>query len=179
LQETYLGKVKMIYIDPPYNTGMILSTKMTSLTADEYLKRSNQKDESGNRLVANTESNGRFHSDWLMMYPRLKFAPRLMLGTIPTSLRVVAGRHKTLEHGRRLLRARCAGGQSARFDLFVDNIKPDRTPEDLLFQVMLDWGVDLALPIAKQPSKARTCSSWTATHWPPASTRTAASMKPS
>ena len=73
LQETYLNKVKMIYIDPPYNTGndFIYEDDFAENTAD-YLQRSNQKDESGNRLTANPESNGRFHSDWLsMMYPRL------------------------------------------------------------------------------------------------------------
>ena len=80
LQETYLGKVKMIYIDPPYNTGNdFIYEDDFSVTADDFLKRSNQKDESGNRLVANTESNGRFHSDWLsMMYPRLKLASSLL-----------------------------------------------------------------------------------------------------
>ena len=80
LQETYLGKVKMIYIDPPYNTGndFIYEDDFAENT-DEFLKRSNQKDEEGNRLVANTESNGRFHSDWLsMMYPRLKLARNLL-----------------------------------------------------------------------------------------------------
>ncbi len=81
LQETYLGKVKMIYIDPPYNTGndFIYDDDFAEST-DEFLKRSNQKDEEGNRLVANTESNGRFHSDWLsMMYPRLKLARNLLV----------------------------------------------------------------------------------------------------
>ena len=80
LQETYLGKVKMIYIDPPYNTGndFIYEDDFAENT-DEFLLRSNQKDEEGNRLVANTESNGRFHSDWLsMMYPRLKLAKNLL-----------------------------------------------------------------------------------------------------
>lgn len=80
LQETYLGKVKMIYIDPPYNTGndFIYEDDFAENT-DEFLRRSNQKDEEGNRLVANTESNGRFHSDWLsMMYPRLKLARNLL-----------------------------------------------------------------------------------------------------
>ena len=80
LQETYLGKVKMIYIDPPYNTGndFIYEDDFAENT-DEFLLRSNQKDEEGNRLVANTESNGRFHSDWLsMMYPRLKLAKKLL-----------------------------------------------------------------------------------------------------
>jgi len=80
LQETYLGKVKMIYIDPPYNTGNdFIYEDDFAENADEFLRRSNQKDEDGNRLVANTESNGRFHSDWLsMMYPRLKLARNLL-----------------------------------------------------------------------------------------------------
>ncbi|MDD2466653.1 MAG: site-specific DNA-methyltransferase [Desulfobulbus sp.] len=80
LQETYLGKVKMIYIDPPYNTGndFIYEDDFAENT-EGFLKRSNQKDEKGNRLVANTEANGRFHSDWLsMMYPRLKVAKNLL-----------------------------------------------------------------------------------------------------
>ena len=80
LQETYLGKVKIIYIDPPYNTGNdFIYEDDFAENADEFLKRSNQKDEEGNRLVANTEANGRFHSDWLsMMYPRLKLARNLL-----------------------------------------------------------------------------------------------------
>ncbi len=80
LQENYLGKVKMIYIDPPYNTGNdFIYEDDFAENADEFLKRSNQKDEQGNRLVANTDSNGRFHSDWLsMMYPRLKLARNLL-----------------------------------------------------------------------------------------------------
>lgn len=80
LQETYLGKVKMIYIDPPYNTGKDFIYKDNfAENTEEYLKKSNQKDEEGNRLVANTDSNGRFHSDWLsMMYPRLKLARNLL-----------------------------------------------------------------------------------------------------
>lgn len=80
LQETYLGKVKMIYIDPPYNTGndFIYEDDFAENT-DEFLTRSNQKDEAGNRLVANTESNGRFHSDWLsMVYSRLKLSRHLL-----------------------------------------------------------------------------------------------------
>lgn len=80
LQETYLGKVKMIYIDPPYNTGkdFIYSDNFAE-SANEYLKESGQKDEDGNRLVANTDSNGRFHSDWLsMMYSRIKLAHRFL-----------------------------------------------------------------------------------------------------
>lgn len=80
LQETYLSKVKMIYIDPPYNTGSDFVYDDDFSEGDEtYAKRSLQKDESGGRLVANPESNGRFHSDWLsMMYPRLKLARNLL-----------------------------------------------------------------------------------------------------
>lgn len=80
LQESYLGKIKLIYIDPPYNTGndFVYNDDFAEST-EEYLARSGQADEAGNRLVANPESNGRFHSDWLnMMYPRLKLA-RLLL----------------------------------------------------------------------------------------------------
>ena len=80
LQETYLGKVKMIYIDPPYNTGndFIYEDDFAEST-EAYFERSNQKDEVGNRLVANNESNGRFHSDWLsMMYSRLKLARNML-----------------------------------------------------------------------------------------------------
>ncbi|MCK5097686.1 MAG: site-specific DNA-methyltransferase [Desulfobacteraceae bacterium] len=80
LQETYLGKVKMIYIDPPYNTGkdFVYSDKF-SIDKQEYEQESGQRDEEGGRLVANMESNGRFHSDWLsMMYPRLKLARNLL-----------------------------------------------------------------------------------------------------
>ncbi|MGZ4953745.1 MAG: site-specific DNA-methyltransferase [Methylobacter sp.] len=80
LQETYLGKVKMIYIDPPYNTGKeFIYDDDFSEDTQSYFQRSNQKDEAGQRMVANTESNGRFHSDWLsMMYPRLKLARNLL-----------------------------------------------------------------------------------------------------
>lgn len=80
LQETYLNKVKLIYIDPPYNTGNdFIYEDDFAENAEVFLQRSNQKDEQGNRLVANTEANGRFHSDWLtMIYPRLKLARNLM-----------------------------------------------------------------------------------------------------
>lgn len=80
LQETYLGKVKMIYIDPPYNTGNdFVYEDDFKLSAGEYIDNSGQLDEEGNRLVANTESNGRFHTDWLnMIYPRLKLAKDLL-----------------------------------------------------------------------------------------------------
>ena len=80
LQETYLGKVKMIYIDPPYNTGNdFIYEDDFSQSADEYLGNSGQFDEEGNRLVQNPESNGRFHTDWLnMLYPRLRLAKDLL-----------------------------------------------------------------------------------------------------
>lgn len=80
LQESYLGKVKLIYIDPPYNTGNdFVYNDDFAETADEYLLRSGQTDDSGASLVANPESNGRFHSDWLsMLYPRLKLARNLL-----------------------------------------------------------------------------------------------------
>ena len=80
LQETYLGKIKMIYIDPPYNTGNdFVYNDDFAESADEYLANSGQFDEDGNRLVHNTESNGRFHTDWLnMIYPRLKLAKDLL-----------------------------------------------------------------------------------------------------
>ena len=80
LQETYLGKVKMIYIDPPYNTGndFVYEDDFRQDT-DEYIAGSGQLDEQGNRLVQNTESNGRFHTDWLnMLYPRLRIARDLL-----------------------------------------------------------------------------------------------------
>ncbi|ELA09390.1 type III restriction-modification system methyltransferase [Moraxella macacae 0408225] len=80
LQESYLGKIKMIYIDPPYNTGndFIYNDDFAEDT-QEFFERSGQVDEEGNRLIANTESNGRFHSDWLsMMYSRLKLARNLL-----------------------------------------------------------------------------------------------------
>ena len=80
LQETYLGKIKMIYIDPPYNTGSdFVYEDDFAQSADEYLANSGQYDEDGNRMVQNTESNGRFHTDWLnMIYPRLKIAKDLL-----------------------------------------------------------------------------------------------------
>lgn len=80
LQETYLGKIKMIYIDPPYNTGNdFVYEDDFAQSADEYLANSGQFDEDGNRLMQNTESNGRFHTDWLnMIYPRLKLAKDLL-----------------------------------------------------------------------------------------------------
>jgi len=81
LQESYLGKVKLIYIDPPYNTGNdFVYEDDFAETSAEYLARSGQTSQAGDRLVANTEANGRFHSDWLsMMYPRLKLARNLLM----------------------------------------------------------------------------------------------------
>ena len=80
LRENYLGEVKMIYIDPPYNTGndFVYEDDFKQST-EEYIENSGQVDEKGNRLVANAESNGRFHTDWLnMIYPRLKVAKDLL-----------------------------------------------------------------------------------------------------
>lgn len=80
LQDTYLGKIKMIYIDPPYNTGndFVYEDNFAQST-DEYMENSGQFDEEGNRLVKNLDSNGRFHTDWLnMIYPRLKIAKDLL-----------------------------------------------------------------------------------------------------
>lgn len=80
LHETYLGKIKMIYIDPPYNTGndFVYEDDFTQ-SIDEYRENSGQFDDVGNRMVQNIESNGRFHTDWLnMIYPRLKLAKDLL-----------------------------------------------------------------------------------------------------
>ena len=82
LQETYLGKVKCIYVDPPYNrkkgNDLVYRDDFVGNTF-EYLKSSNQKDIEGNKLLANTEGNGRFHSDWLsMMYQRLRVAKNIL-----------------------------------------------------------------------------------------------------
>ena len=80
LLETYLGKVNLIYIDPPYNTGndFIYEDNFTQ-SVEEYLENSGQFDKEGNRLVKNLDSNGRFHTDWLnMLYPRLKVAKDLL-----------------------------------------------------------------------------------------------------
>lgn len=80
LQETYLGKIKMIYIDPPYNTGKdFVYTDKFKQSVDEYMDISGELDEEGNRLFTNSETNGRYHTDWLnMMYPRLRLAKDLL-----------------------------------------------------------------------------------------------------
>lgn len=80
LHETYLGKVKMIYIDPPYNTGndFVYADDFVQ-SMDEYRENSGQFDDGGNRLVKNMDSNGRYHTDWLnMIYPRLKLAKDML-----------------------------------------------------------------------------------------------------
>lgn len=90
LRETYLEKIKLIYIDPPYNTGNDFVYKDDfSQTTESYLAKSGQYDDQGNRLIHNTDSNGRFHTDWLnMMYPRLLLARNLLTedGTIFVSI---------------------------------------------------------------------------------------------
>ena len=80
LQTAYLGSIKMIYIDPPYNTGNdFIYSDDFSENSEEFLQRSGQLDEAGNRLTANTKSNGRFHSDWLsMLYSRLRVSKSLL-----------------------------------------------------------------------------------------------------
>lgn len=80
LQETYLGKIKMIYIDPPYNTGHdFVYSDTFAQSMEEYVSNSGQLDDEGNVLFQNTESSGRFHTDWLnMIYPRLKLAKTLL-----------------------------------------------------------------------------------------------------
>ena len=80
LQETYLGKIKMIYIDPPYNTGNVfVYNDDFAEDAEKYLSNSGQFDVQGNQLVQNTENNGRFHTDWLnMIYSRIKLARDLL-----------------------------------------------------------------------------------------------------
>lgn len=85
LRETYLGKIKMIYIDPPYNTGndSFIYNDCYSMNEDEFLKAGGYYDEDGNRVIdvkENKESNGRFHTDWLnMLYPRLRLARDLLI----------------------------------------------------------------------------------------------------
>ncbi|MBP8884835.1 MAG: site-specific DNA-methyltransferase [Pseudomonas sp.] len=80
LQENYLGKIKLIYIDPPYNTGSdFIYEDRFAQGAQRYLEESLQKDSEGNRLVSNTTANGQFHSDWLsMLYPRIRLAKKLL-----------------------------------------------------------------------------------------------------
>ena len=94
LRETYLGKVKMIYIDPPYNTGHdFVYEDDFATSAEDYLQASKSYDEQGNKLFQNNDSNGRFHSDWLsMMYTRLKIAKDLL--TIDGIMFISIGEHE-------------------------------------------------------------------------------------
>ena len=113
LQETYLEKIDVIYIDPPYNTGnsLVYHNDFFENNNDYLLSMSGQYDENGNLLVCNTENNGRFHTDWLnMMYPRLKIAKNLLkksgilvltiddyeVNTITTVLNEIFGEHNHL-----------------------------------------------------------------------------------
>ena len=100
LQETYLGKIKMIYIDPPYNTGNdFVYNDDFAEDADTYLANSGQFDAEGNRLVQNTESNGRFHTDWLnMIYPRLKLAKDLLADDGAIFVSIDEHEHENLVH---------------------------------------------------------------------------------
>ena len=99
LQENYLGDIDLIYIDPPYNTGQdfIYSDKFSEAEI-EYLQRTNQTDELNNRFVANTETNGRFHSDWLsMIYARLKVAKNLLSPTGAVFISIDDGEQENLK----------------------------------------------------------------------------------
>ena len=97
LQETYLGKIKAIFIDPPYNTGNdFVYEDDFAESAQDYLSHSGQLDDEGNRLFANTESNGRFHTDWLnMIYPRLKLSKDLLTDTICRVQQLIWDLHHT------------------------------------------------------------------------------------
>jgi adenine-specific DNA-methyltransferase len=115
LQESYLGQVKLIYIDPPYNTGSdFVYEDDFAESSGEYLKRSGQRSESGDRLVANTEANGRFHSDWLsMMYPRLKLARNLLAADGAIFVSIDDGEAANLRH----LLDEVFGAQNFRADI--------------------------------------------------------------
>lgn len=160
LQETYLGKIKMIYIDPPYNTGSdLVYNDDFSKSTTEYIASSGYLDENGNRLVENLESNGRYHTDWLnMIYKniceigkeRIRRAGRKIKEDSPLTT-------QDLDIGFRVLKCDTsnmkevyynpAEYEASLFPRLEDNIKEDRTPEDLLFQVMLDLGVLLSSKI--------------------------------
>lgn len=100
LQETYLGKIKLIYIDPPYNTGNdFVYDDDFAISASEYLANSGQFDDYGNQMVQNTESNGRFHTDWLnMLYPRLKIAKNLLTDDGAIFISIDENEVNTLKH---------------------------------------------------------------------------------
>ena len=101
LKETYLHKVKMIYIDPPYNTGNdFVYEDDFAQSSVEYLANSGQFDEQGNRMFTNAESNGRFHTDWLnMIYPRLNVARDLLTGE---GVRVISMGENEVENLRKV-----------------------------------------------------------------------------
>lgn len=98
LKETYLHKVKMIYIDPPYNTGNdFVYEDDFAQSSEEYLANSGQFDEQGNRMFTNAESNGRFHTDWLnMIYPRLKVARDLLTDDGVIFISIAENEHENL-----------------------------------------------------------------------------------
>ena len=99
LQENYLGAIDLIYIDPPYNTGQdFIYSDDFSEAENEYLQRTSQTDELKNRFVANTETNGRFHSDWLsMIYARLKVAKNLLAPTGAVFISIDDGEQENLK----------------------------------------------------------------------------------
>ena len=171
LQETYLGKIKMIYIDPPYNTGSdFIYRDDFSESTEEYLANSGQFDEEGNRLVQNTENNGRIHTDWLnMLYPRLKLARDLLAedGVIFISIddnEVVNLKkmcdeifgmanfevdfHIKVRHERRILR------EDIRYQLCMEHILcyrknnyvPNRLPKEKNAQDDYRWNVSINKP---------------------------------
>ena len=174
LQETYLGKVKMIYIDPPYNTGsdFIYADDFIEYS-DEYLKNSGQFDEDGNRLFQNTENNGRFHTDWLnMIYPRLKIAKDLLSedGAIFISiddnevdnLRKICDEifgmqnfevdfHVKVRHEKRILR------EDIRYQLCIEHVlcyrkssfSPNRLPKEKDSNSDYRWDVEIQKPAIK------------------------------
>ncbi len=133
LQETYLGKIKMIYIDPPYNTGNdFVYEDDFAQEAGEYLSGSGQYDEQGNRLVQNTESNGRFHTDWLnMMYARMRLAKDLLSddGVIFISL------DNNENHNMRKIAEEIFGAQNFIGEIIVQNNPRGRQSDSFLATV--------------------------------------------
>jgi adenine-specific DNA-methyltransferase len=184
LQESYLGKIKMIYLDPPYNTGNDFVYKDNfAKDKDEELLDSGQKDELSQRLVVNPESSGRYHSDWLsMIYPRLKLARNLLKddGVIFVSIDVneSANLRKILEEifgeGNlvgELMVVRAEGGGLAKQiikghdTLFVyakniTNFEPLRRPKDIRGKVVNIDGEDYWIEedwLRKEFGKYGTC----------------------
>ncbi|WP_454964775.1 site-specific DNA-methyltransferase [Filifactor alocis] len=99
LQESYLGKVKMIYIDPPYNTGNdFIYNDDFKMSKEEYADEQGEYDDDGNRMFKNTETNGRFHSDWCsMIYPRLMLARNLLSDDGVIFISIDEGEHDNLK----------------------------------------------------------------------------------